>query len=53
MTGVEQIVKDTTLTFEQKVVALARYVMRELFVIYLREMFHIVHAIFFLTMRNS
>lgn len=25
MTGVEQIVKDTTLTFEQKVVALARY----------------------------
>ena len=25
MTGVEQIVKDKTLTFEQKVVALARY----------------------------
>ena len=69
MTGVEQIVKDKTLTFEQKVVALARYAensvevlnisedtqaLREagIIVIYLKEMFLIVHVTFFQITKN-
>ena len=57
MNGVEQIVKDKTLTFEQKVVSLARfaenYVMQGLSVIYLKETSLTDHDISFLTMKSS